>query len=192
MNKSIPGSTAILLVATVFTAFYLVAHEIPFYLWFFLLSVIGFFAYKANQANDEPPPVVYPFHAVGIWGMMDSYLRDNHNETKNVVLNVEQSVAEPNPGEPLYVKAAISVHHADLRDMIKVVRYLRPEFEDLRSKIIMRAYITSNKDGTTTVKYVWEVHPIFHRIDENNIIRDLSLRLDEALTKGIEKAKNAS
>lgn len=192
MNKTIPLSTAVLLTVTIFVAFYLMTGGIPFYLWLLLIAIVAIFVLKANKANDQPPPITYPFHAFGIWGMIDQFLRDRHNETKNVVINVEMSVPEPHPNQPLYVKAAISVHHPDLRDMINVVRYLRPEYEDLRSKIIMKAYITSNTDGTTTVQYVWEVHQIFHRIVENDLIRTLSTQLDHAISDGIAKAKNAS
>lgn len=192
MNKTIPLSTAALLTITVFVAFYVMTGQIPFYLWFLLIAVVAIFVYKANMAADQQPPIIYPFHAFGIWGMIDQFLRDSHNETKNVVINVEMSVPEPHPNQPLYVKAAISVHHPDLRDMINVVRYLRPEYEDLRSKIIMKAYITSNTDGTTTVQYIWEVHQIFHRVVENELIRSLSAQLNQAITDGIAKAKNVS
>lgn len=180
MKMMIPASTACLLVVTMWVASYVVTGQISVFVWLMTAAAVGAFVWLKNHQIDNPEPVIYKLKAFGVWGQIDTYLRKSQNEWKNVSINIF-SVPEPPPNQPLYVKADVGISHPELRDMIKLVKMLRPDYEDLRSKVTLEAFISPNKDGTTTLQLKWKVKPIFHRITENDIIKEISKGIDEEI-----------
>jgi len=83
------------------------------------------------------------------------------------------------------VQANITIYHPDLRDMQKTVRALKPEYEDLRSKITYKASIHPGPNGGSIVNVKWKVEPILHRVREDEIITKLTAEINEEIQKVI-------
>lgn len=186
---SVPISTQILLIAVILTACLVFVHEIPAYLiWgVLILGVVQLLGRRArfHQNLDKPEPRICKAKKEAVWAQIDQVLRTYKSTSKHVSLSIDYNNSEPSPGEPIFVQATITIHHPQLNDD-SIKNFLDDEHKDLKSRVILKAYVSPVKDSTSGRSQMlldWEVQPILTRWVEDGVIADISNQINTLVSK---------
>jgi hypothetical protein len=189
MKYAVPPSTQVLLIIAVFTAFLVFAGEIPGWLTLGALIYIGLkvHSYYSNWCKqlDDPPPKLYALPAEAVWAQVEEACKVLKTNWKHVTIAPDYSNPEPPPGQPIFYQATFFIYHPYLEDIKK---YLSSEHQDLRSRVIFKAYI-EKKGYQCELKIKCETHPILSRFVENNVIQTITAKIDELVIKHLPPPK---
>lgn len=189
MKVTVPPSTQILLIIALFTAFVVFTGEIPSWLTWAAVIYVGLKAHDLYstwcQQLDHPPPKLYDLEREGVWAQVEQAIKLLKNKWKTVNMTIDYSDPEPPEGQPIFIQATIFIHHPYLQD---VKQHMSAANQDLKSKVIFKAYIEGKKDKSE-LRIECETQPIMTRIVENNIIQTLLTTIDELVVKQLPKPK---
>lgn len=181
----VPFSTQCLLIAITLTSFQVFTHEIPKSLiWgVFIYGVLVLLGQRISfhARLDAPPPRFYPLSREQVWAAIDEVLR-TFDYSKQVSVMINYNNSEPALGEPIFVQATFSIHHPNLSEET-IRKNLDPEHQDLKSRIVLRAYTDSAKNmpGRASMILCWQVTPILTRFVEDAVISEFTQRVHQLL-----------
>lgn len=117
-------------------------HEIPWLVWLsgpvVLLTKVFLDAERIGRIKDNPSPVIYNFHAPGVWAQLDQTIRTVPASFKNVQTHIDYQNLNPQKDKPMQMDVTITLRHPDVDKS-----HVSPAKQfDMKSTIVMNALIT--------------------------------------------------
>jgi hypothetical protein len=134
---------------------------------------------------DSPEPVTYKQPAHIVWARVEEALHTIPVTQKGVSCQTNLSNPTPLGSDPTFLQATFTFHHADFESLRHL---LPPEHKDLRSSLIMQAYVKP-KGNKSELTLRWKSAAIMsNRTRHNQFIRLMTQAIDTLIKDGTQIA----
>lgn len=120
---------------------------------------------RLGRIKDNPPPIIYDFHAEGVYAALDQTLKTLPGAVENVSVKTEFLNLNPPKDLPMHLEATITMRHPDVdKNMVPQAKQ-----NDMKSTIYMKALFQrlGNK-SQLTIKFI--SNPFIGRHEINEVI----------------------
>jgi hypothetical protein len=147
----------------------------------FFSKVSDFFTQQFPDL-DNPPPIVYNKAAPIVWARLEEAIRTVPTTQDDVDARTGWNNPTPLSNEPYFEQVTFTFRHADLYELKFLVP---PEQQDLKSQLILNAYIKPN-GNKSELTLRWVSKPIFSRQRHNEFIKLMTTSIDSLIKKGTQ------
>jgi hypothetical protein len=120
---------------------------------------------RLGRIKDNPPPIIYDFHAEGVYAAVDQTLKTLPGAFENVSVRTEFLNLNPPKNLPMHLEAAITMRHPDVdKNMLPQAKQ-----NDMKSTIHMKALLQrSGNKCELRIRFI--SNPLIGRHEINEVI----------------------
>lgn len=133
-------------------------------------------AERFAKIKENPAPVVYNFHAAGVYAAIDQTLKTLPGQFQNISVRTEFQNLAPPKNMPMHIEASIILRHPD----INRAQVPKAKQADMKSTIYMQAWIKPNgNQSELTLKF--RCDPLVGRKPLEDVIDHVTKSISEVV-----------